>query len=94
MSHEVCTTTCQLSGGWFSGDMCKSMWPHANTWYWAKDRLTELIIGTGKLVPDQNFNWHFYINGERYEAHHFDFAKACVPDCLQKTHLIRSNVDS
>lgn len=67
------------------------MWPSQKTWYWAKDRATELIVGVGMLAPDKNFDWFVFINGTQYKAEEFDFAKACVPDCLEKTHQLRKD---
>lgn len=79
---------CNRSGGWFGGDECRRMWPSANTWYWAKDRATELIVGTGMLSMDNQGEWWFFINGTQYPAIEFDFAKACVPKSLAKTHQV------
>jgi hypothetical protein len=87
-TENLGSSRCSRDGGWFSGDECKIMWPHKNTWYWAKDRETELIVGVGMFLPDEKMDWWFFIHGTQYPATDFDFAKACVPDCLSKTHEI------
>jgi hypothetical protein len=88
MSDQANSQSCPRAGGWFGGDECQTIWPSQMTWYWAKDRTTELIIGVGMLAPDKKFDWWFFINGTQYKAEEFDFAKACVPDCLAKTHQL------
>ena len=69
--------------------------PMFKEWFWAKDHDLQQIVGSGCFAcdgadPHNGECWTFFMNGTGYPVTMFDYAKACLPESLDKTHQLKS----